>query len=161
MTLARGTLLRAAEAGSPRLVRGDADRVAELLALSMKEALARSEHDDGAIDRLVDLARLLAERLLRQSLELDPDVVVALARGVLAEARSARRVRLFANPGAVGTLENAIKDYDPDGRVHQVSADAALGPGDLRLETELGTVDATLHTGLDLLARRLRDALRS
>jgi flagellar biosynthesis/type III secretory pathway protein FliH len=127
----------------------------------MKAAADDVDADERALDRIVDLSRLLAERLLGKSLELEPAHIAALARGVLSEARSARRLRIFVHPSHVALLETATEEFDPEGRVHCVSGDPELRPGDIRLETELGTVDARLETELDSLARHLRDVLRS
>jgi flagellar biosynthesis/type III secretory pathway protein FliH len=104
---------------------------------------------------------LLAERLLGQALSLSPDLVQGLARQALAEVRAARRVRLVANPEDVPGLAASISNFDPEGRVHDVVADADLARGDLRLETELGTVNAHVGEELPRLAARLREALRS
>jgi flagellar biosynthesis/type III secretory pathway protein FliH len=87
--------------------------------------------------------------------------VTQLARTTLAEARGARRVVLRAHPDDASLLAAATARFDPDGRVHSVVPDPALGRGDFVLETEVGTVDARLGAGLDRLAARLKEALRS
>jgi type III secretion protein L len=159
MTLPVGRLVKRSEASA----RDDeaASNVARAAARAMKEAAHQSAADEQAMDRVVDLSRLLAERLLGKALELEPDTIVALARRVLAEARSARSIRVLVQSSNVARLRRATEEFDPDGRVHAVVGDDALAPGDIRLETELGSVDARLETGLDGLADHLRDALRS
>lgn len=161
MTLARGRLIRAEDATRARGVPSRADDVAEALALMMKAQVRVADSDELAVDRIVSLARVLAERLLGTALDLEPDTVLALAHGVLAEARNAERILLYTHPSQVALLESATAAFDPEGRVHRISPDPALGKGDVRLETELGTVDARLDAELDRLAHRLRDALRS
>lgn len=159
--LARGRLIRAEDAAAARTVPNRADDLAEATALLMT-ATARAAHDDEqAVDRVVALSRLLAERLVGRALELAPETIVALAERVLAEARNARRVHVFVSPARVPALEGATAAFDPEGRVHTVTGDPTLGDGDIRLETELGTVEARLGGELDRLALRLRDALRS
>ena len=61
---------------------------AELLALRIGEE-QRAERE---IDRTIEIAVLLAERLVGDAIALDPSRVVALARGVLQETRGARRM---------------------------------------------------------------------
>jgi flagellar biosynthesis/type III secretory pathway protein FliH len=161
MTLARGRLIRASVAARARNVPRQADDVAEALAFMMKARMRHADADEAAIDRLVSLSRILAERLLGTALDLQPETIVALAHGVLSEARSAERIHLYVNPSQLAVLESATSVFDPEGRVHRISGDPALGAGDVRLETELGTVEARLGAELDRLAQRLRGALRS
>ncbi len=102
------TLIAVAEAQAARLI-GDAERAAAELRLRAEtearadaaakiavRALALRHHearaDERALERSVELARLLAERLLGESLRVAPEQVVALARQALGEARGARRV---------------------------------------------------------------------
>jgi flagellar biosynthesis/type III secretory pathway protein FliH len=76
------------------------------------------------------------------------------------EARGARRIRIHANPRDAEILTRVTAEMDPEGRLHAVLADDALLPGDLRLETDVGVVDARLGPSIDRLAARLREALR-
>jgi flagellar biosynthesis/type III secretory pathway protein FliH len=127
----------------------------------MKTRVRAANADEQALDRIVSLSRVLAERLLGTALDLEPETIVKLAHGVLAEARSAERILLYAHPAQVAVLESATAVFDPEGRVHRISGDPTLSVGDVRLETELGTVEARLDAELDRLAHHLRDALRS
>lgn len=164
MTVARGRLIRGGSvASSPPIGAGArvSDAVSQAAALAVRASALAGDRDEAALDRVVDLARLLAERLLRKSIELSPETIASLAAAVLAEARSARRVAVFVHPSHVPLLEHATQAFDPEGRVHRIAGDASLGSCDVRLETELGNVDARIDVGLTELARRLRDALRS
>src|SRR5262249_19126950 len=127
---------------------------AETLALAAREADA----DTLALDRLVNLARLLAERLLGETLELDPERVIALARRALAEARGARRVTIVAHPDDTPAPQRALADGGLD-HVTRVVASAARTRGSLRFETDIGTLDGDIAPQLDRLARRLREVL--
>jgi flagellar biosynthesis/type III secretory pathway protein FliH len=121
-------------------------------------ALAARERK-GLEDRFEDVvtvARLLAERLLGEELRLDPSRIVALARQALTEARGAARVTLFAHPDDAPLLEVALRNAELEG-VTAVRGDSARARGSLRLETELGALDAELAPQLDRLTARLRD----
>ena len=118
-----------------------------------------SRADEGALDRVVELAKLLAERLLGRALSTEPATVSLLAGQALLEARGARRVELHANPADAPLLEGALAHFDPEGRVHAVVREPALARGDLRLNTEVGMIDARLGPELGRLAERLRTAL--
>jgi flagellar biosynthesis/type III secretory pathway protein FliH len=136
---------------------GFAQFVAESLRLREREARA----DEASLDRAVELSRLLAERLLGRALCVSPGEIAALARQALDEAHGARRIRIRANPMDAEILERVTAEIDPDSRVHAVVPDPTLRRGDLRLETDVGTVDARVGPGLARLAARLREALRT
>lgn len=124
------------------------------LALAAREAAA----DEQALNRSIELARLLAERLLGEALALDPTRVVALAETALAEARGARRVVLVAHPLDAPLLERAAAE----GRlahVVRVVPEPSRARGSVRLESELGVLDAELAPQLDRLLERLRESL--
>ena len=85
-------ILKNAEQGAAEIrLRAEAEARAEAvaslaahsIALKVREA-ARLEDD---LDRTVELAKLLAERLLGESLALEPERGVALARKAVSEAR--------------------------------------------------------------------------
>jgi flagellar assembly protein FliH/type III secretion protein L len=112
------------------------------------------------LDRTVELASLLAERLLGEALRLDPARIALLARQALAEARGARRVEIEAHPGDVAELASHLAELGlPDAAV-TIVPQVDLARGSLRLHTDVGSIDAALPLRLERLARALRDALR-
>lgn len=188
--LPRGEVVRAevvaAAAAAERIVRDAERRAAELLTqaeaelASLRERVeseARAEAaaafaekslafaaietaaDERALGRSVELARLLAERLLGEALALEPSRVVALARTAVAEARGARQVTLVAHPDDVALLEPALGDAGLRS-VTRLVPNAERPRGSLRLETEIGVLDAAIAPQLDRLAARLRETLR-
>lgn len=127
---------------------------AQVLAQAEREARA----DDRALERSIELGRLLAERLLGEALALDPARVVALAETALREARGARKIVLLAHPDDIPALENALSQ----GRllhVTRLEANAERSRGALRMESELGVLDASLAPQLDRLAQCLKESL--
>lgn len=148
------TRLRAEEVGRAH---GLAEAARVMTVLRAREA----EVDAAGLERTLALARLLAERLVGRAMDLEPAVVASLARQVLAEARGARRITLVAHPDQAGLLRGAMAGLDPEGRLHAVSEDPDMARGDLRLETELGVIEARLSLSLDRLAVRLGEALRT
>ncbi len=138
---------------------GRADGLAETAALVLALREREQTAEERSRDRVVALARLLAERLLGHTLAADPGEIAALAREALAEAGGARRIELRAHPEDAALLRGATSSFDPDGRVHAVVSDESLARGDLRLNTDLGMIDARLGPELSRLAERLREAL--
>jgi flagellar biosynthesis/type III secretory pathway protein FliH len=158
------TLLEAAarSAGDVRIraeAEGRAEGVAQVAANALRLNANEAAFDERNLDRSIELAKILAERMLGKALQLEPTLVVALARQALSEARGARRVRIYAHPddaaslerdrGALGLAENAVV----------VFPDAQRNRGDLRLETEIGVLDAALAPGIERLAKKLREAM--
>jgi len=138
---------------------GRADAAAKVAAhaLALRHHEARAEERE--LDRSVDLARLLAERLLGESLRVAPEQVIALARQALAEARGARRITLVAHPEDAKLLDISLSALGLDPNSARVRADAARTRGNLRIETEIGVLDAELSPQLERLALKLRESL--
>jgi flagellar biosynthesis/type III secretory pathway protein FliH len=154
---------RAQELKAAAFERGRAEALAETAALALALRNREAEADDRAQDRLIAIASLLAERLLGHALATRPEEVLSLAAQALSEAGGARRVELHAHPEDAALLRSGIAaaGFDPAGRVHAVVSDESLARGDLRLNTELGMIDARLGPELSRLAERLREALSS
>jgi flagellar assembly protein FliH len=125
--------------------------------LALREA-ERKELEAGG-GRVLALAVALAERLLGASLELDPDRVAHLARQVIAEAGGARRAVIDAHPLDADALRRHLTGAGLDLQSIEVREDSSLVRGDLRLHTDLGTIDARLASRFDRLAAALRDAI--
>lgn len=153
-------LIASAEAELERL-KAEARRLgrelslAELSAQALALSRAEAARDERALARSTELARLLAERLLGEALELEPARVVSLARAALAEARGARSITVVAHPDDVPELERAFARGELE-RVTRLVPNPERGRGSLRLETEIGVLDAELSVQLDRLVAALR-----
>jgi flagellar biosynthesis/type III secretory pathway protein FliH len=138
---------------------GRADAAAKVAAraIALRHHEARAEERE--LNRSVDLARLLAERLLGETLRVAPEQVVALARQALAEARGARRLTLVAHPEDAAILMHSLPALGLDPSTAQVRADPSRTRGNLRIETEIGVLDAELSPQLERLSLKLRESL--
>lgn len=157
-------LLRAAERSAADLkLRAEAEARAEASAKLAAYALALASHeakaDERALERTVALARLLAERLLAASLAVAPEQVIALARQALSEARGARRLTLAAHPEDAALLSSELPSLGVPVELVRVVPDASRKRGSLRIETDIGVLDADLAPQLDRLALKLRESL--
>jgi len=133
-----------------------AQATAQWLALRERERDAMGRDPE----RIVALAIALAERLLGASLALDPARIADLARAVLDEARGARRALIEAHPVDADELRRRLTGDGLDLQSIDVRGDAALARGELRLHTDLGTIDARLAPRFERLAAALRDAIK-
>ena len=138
---------------------GRADAAAKVAAraIALRHHEARAEERE--LSRSVELARLLAERLLGESLRVAPEQVIALARQALAEARGARRITVVAHPEDAVILLHSLPALGLDPSTAQVRADPARTRGNLRIETEIGVLDAELSPQLERLSLKLRESL--
>jgi flagellar assembly protein FliH len=133
----------------------DAELTARWLALRQAERTAAGRDED----RIVSVAVALAERLLGASLAVEPGRIADLARVVIGEAGGARRAVIEAHPLDAEELQRSFTAGGLDLQSVEVRGDAALARGELRLHTDLGTIDARLAPRFERLAAALRDAL--
>lgn len=148
-------VMQAADVGVQARAAGRADGVAAVAAQALALASLEARSDERALERIVAIARVLAERLLGEELRLAPERVVALARQALGEARGARRIRLVAHPEDVKLLERSLPELGVEPSAISLAADPSRARGELRLETEIGVLDAELGPQLDRLTERL------
>lgn len=128
---------------------------AEHLALRIGEE-QRAERD---LARTLEIAALLAERVIGEAIALEPSRIATLANGALLETRGARRVRIEASRDDLPALQAMLAGLGEGIATVEVSAE--LGRGSLVLHTELGRIDARLGPQLGRLGESLREALRS
>lgn len=138
---------------------GRADGAAALAAKAVAWAAHEARADERQLDRVIELARLLAERLLGEALRLDPTRVVALARQALTEAKGARRISMVAHPEDAPMLEALLQEPNLRDAPVKVVLDPKRNRGSLRLDTDIGSLDADLAPQLARLALRLREGL--
>lgn len=110
------------------------------------------------LERIVEMARLLAERLIGEGLRIEPERIAGLAHEALRETRGARRLRLEASPEDAPVLARVLDETGV--AVAEIIASPELGRGSLVVHTELGRIDARLDAVLERLAETLREALR-
>jgi flagellar biosynthesis/type III secretory pathway protein FliH len=103
----------------------------------------------------------LAERLVGGALDLDASRVASMARVVIGEAHGTRRAAVEAHPADAALLAGVLSAEGLGLDAFEVRPDEALARGELRLHTEMGTIDARLHPRFEQLAAALRDALRA
>jgi flagellar biosynthesis/type III secretory pathway protein FliH len=139
---------------------GRQEAVAELAAAWIKLRTEEAARDERDLDRAVALARAIAERLVGETLRLDPPAIIVMARQVLASARQARHIVLRAHPEDAATLRATTSSLGLEQVAIEIHADETRTRGSLLAETDLGILDADLTIQLDRLARSLRDSLR-
>lgn len=123
-------------------------------------AAARARLLTGLEGEVAALALEVAGRLVGRALALEPGLVVELAAAALAEARERREVALRVSPAdapAVRAAEGRLAALLARAPGLAVREDPALGPGQVVVETEAGTLDARVEAQLAELARAIED----
>jgi flagellar biosynthesis/type III secretory pathway protein FliH len=141
-----------AQARQQGLQEASATVAAAWLALRHRQEQA----DRDAQERVIAMARILAERLLGEALRLEPATVVALARQALQSLRRARQVVIEAHPDDVPVLQDHLASLQLNAEVARVVPDASRARGCLRVVSDLGVLEADLAPQLDRLVEALR-----
>jgi type III secretion system HrpE/YscL family protein len=128
---------------------------------ALRAARARvAEAARKAQPEIVRLALRVAEKILRQRIEARPDAIVPMVDEALRAflAQNQTRVVLRVHPDdekALGAHRQRWLDRNPTIGALVLVPDEAIGRGGCRLESESGTVDATLETQLEVIERHL------
>jgi flagellar biosynthesis/type III secretory pathway protein FliH len=162
---AQHILVQARAAADDLILQQQARARADALCLVVGEALElrkrQEELGKSVLDRSIGFAQLLAERLLGAELELDPERIRLLARQALKEAAGARQAVIIAHPRDAAELKTGL--FGLGGMLDSIGIeeDGKLGRGQLRVETELGVIEADLKGQLERLAVQLKKLLES
>ena len=151
---------RAAEAEAQRseaqlrdeFTRRQASTVAELIAV--RHQMRRQMEED-----LVAHAVVVARRVVRRELSVDPEALLGIARAAISqiEAREIHQIRV--SPREAELMKKLLSDPTLPSKVNVV-ADAGLEAGSLVFETARGTMDASVEVQLSEIDRGLADVLR-
>lgn len=115
---------------------------------------------DQARPQLVRLALRVAEKILRQKLEMSPETVVPMIDEALRSVRAQQQARIIirVNPADQPMLESRRQRWlerFPSIASLDIVADDTLQRGGCRLETDFGSVDATIETQIRVIERHL------
>ena len=120
---------------------------------------ARAAVED-ARPQLVQLALRVAEKILRRRLEEQPDEVVPMVEEALEAARGYRGGHLVVrvNPLDVPALEGfrrRLLDRDQRWQSLEVVAEEGMARGGCRIDTDFGTIDASVETQIAAIEQLL------
>lgn len=142
-----------------------------------RAGLARAQEEATKRWTFAEIERLALLRSMQPALaEVVVEAVSLLARGIDREAFMARALevlraslrdvswaRLRVHPSAVAAAEAALVELDREtglGRVAKVVPDESLSPYGCVLESEVGTIDASLETQLRTIRAAISQAVR-
>lgn len=140
--------------------RAEEERVFDVLLAARRSTIANDARRE-ASEQVIELAGLVAERLVGELAQSSQDIIVRLARDVVTEARVAGGARLAVAPAHVDIVRTAVASGALDSTLTVVS-DETLAPGDVVLEQEKdrwrvdGRVQMRTSALLRVLARHWR-----
>jgi flagellar assembly protein FliH len=143
-----------------------ARRETEELRLQARRMLAeaeavRRENLEGLTGEVIDLALDIAARVVARQITVDRETVLAIAREALQLVKDRERINLFAHPSEVPLLRERQQELLallPERAVLSIVPDPQVRPGECRVETERGVVDAGLAARFEAVARALKGA---
>jgi len=118
-----------------------------------KDKLLAQAHAD-----LVGLAIAIAEKVIKRTVELGPDVSQANVLEAIELVGAATDVTIAVNPGELKTLEllaDRIAEQLGSHKHVRFAGDDSVGPGGCVIRTDLGRVDSRLETQLQRIAAQL------
>jgi len=106
---------------------------------------------------MVQLALLIAKRVLHRELSTDTGALTALARVVFDRMVRGEAIRVTVHPHFAPALAAALSQSQT-ARVH-IDSDPSCAPGTLIVRSEEGLLDASVDTQLEEISRGLTDRL--
>jgi len=106
---------------------------------------------------VVQLALLIAKRILHRELNVDANALTALARVVFERLARAESYRITVHPAFAEALRSSLP-AGHSGRVH-IEPDPTAAAGTLIIRSEEGVIDASVDSQLDEITRGLSDRL--
>jgi len=119
----------------------------------------QAKADQEALQRNVELARILAERILREQLRLHPDTIQAIAVSALKTLGRARQIRVLASPKSADQLRTCLSELQSRYNVLEIREEPNRPDSDLKFECDMGSLDASIGQQLDRLAIALHEIL--
>ena len=148
------------DAAARRQISGQTDAMLQRMARTIEEISGlrqRGRHE--AETDIVKLALAIARRILHRELTIDPEAILGLVKASLdkLDVRELHRIRV--HPENAAQLE---KHFDRMGlpRRLAVTADASLERGAAILDTDHGSLDASVETQLAEIERGFTDLVR-
>ena len=132
--------------------------VIDRLNRSVAEVLtARAEMRRRAERDAVQLALLIAQRVLHRELSIDENALAGVARAAFDRITRSESYRVTVHPRFASALAAALP-ASQSGRI-QIDPDPNCAPGTLIIRSADGTIDASVETQLEEITRGLTDRL--
>jgi flagellar assembly protein FliH len=118
----------------------------------------RDDLETTALREVIDLGCAIARRITKRQALIDPQVMIANLKEAMSLAVHAADVRIALHPSQTQTLRRELANLQlswPQLKHIELSEDASIEPGGVRIFTTGGQVDGTLDTQLDRIIAEL------
>ncbi len=139
---------------------------AELLehSKSIVEEARREKHAVVAAHKqeLIELAGIMAEKIVRTKISLDSQVGVRVIEAALQEISDVKQITLLLNPAdyeIVTEIVDDFRDSHPSLEEITLSPDSNMDRGGCRIKADYGDIDGTIRGQLEHYTDQLRDQL--
>lgn len=142
------------QAGQAVIDKINAQKQSELARLQETYARLFAESEQAMVTLSLEMAR----KIIGKQVELDPTVIVQVAKTVLREAHAGESYIVFVNPSDLQTAKDFSDElgmHIPAGATLQILPDADITQGGCRVETEVGSTDGTIEGQLAELRKIL------
>ncbi len=109
----------------------------------------------------VDLAFMLAQRLLQRTLSDNTEDAARLVRSTLSRARDARAITLRLSPTDAKRLNTQNLEVDTSVTKVKIIADENLDIGDCIVDTEIGCIDGRIMSQLAAMRQNIQQTIQS
>ena len=151
--------VREGEASGHKRAAAELQPVIARLSRSIEDICSLRARMRGEAERdLVRLSLAIARRILGRELAVDPDAIHGLVLGALEKIKSQEISRVRVHPAQEEAVRECLRETVTS--AVEVIADQACEPGTVVLETERGSLDASVESQLREIERGLADRLR-
>jgi len=135
--------------------RAEEEAVAAIGAAVAEFVVARETQLAGAEPELVELVKVICRRVVLREVTLSSSVVEALVREGLTALGGGDKITVKLGPFFADALDHISENLHHQGIQCHVVIDPSVGPHGCALETELGRVDESVETRLNVLLSNL------
>lgn len=135
-----------------------ADLARAMALVQRAAASSKAAHDAlirGAEREVVELVVDVARRVIGESVDRDPSLVVSTVRRALTRAGALNVVRLRLHPDDLGQVRAALTEDHGEAPPFELLADGTVTVGGCVVDTEAGRIDARLDVQLEQVAQSL------
>ena len=156
---ARDEALRQGEAAGRQKALAELDQMMQQMARSI-EAMAgmKSRLRQEAERDVVAVALAVARKLLRRQITVDEEAILGLVKAAMENASLREVTEIRLHPRYLSQLQNYLNQIGAPEAI-RATPDTTLELGAVILETDRGSIDASLDTQLEEISRGLTDAV--
>ena len=137
---------------------GYQEGLAQVTELLVKARVEQEQFLKNANRDLMDLAFKIAEKIIGKQLEIDPETIISIVKQAMQTVRQTKQLTIRVHPNDAKILkenEEELQEALGRQRILDVMEDKKVQQGGLIIESEIGTVEAQLHTQLERLKKIL------